>query len=459
MKQDILIHIRDIFRRIKKRDFSGNTGIVVKNSIFQFLTNITAKAGSLLFTIILARILMPELFGLYSLALSTILILSTFSELGVGVTLTRFVSKEFGKNKKKNKAKSYTIYLGKLKLFLIFISMLILIISAKFISNAYYQKPIFLALIAGSLYILFAGIVAFMQSILQALNYFKGIFYKEIIFQAMRLIIIPLVVLLSLKQLFSSESLLFLIILGLGFSYLISLIFLIFLSKNKLEYLSKKEKKISFLEKKKVNKFILPVSALTITTAFFGYVDMVMLGRFVVSEYIGYYRAAFTLIAAMTSLISFSTVLLPIFSKLKNQQLERGFKKSLLIILWISFALFLFVLLSSSFIINLIYGGEYIFSINLLRFLSLLLISIPLNGIYISYFAAKGKPMIVTKLLIISLFMNITLNVLAILFLNEYGNSFVVYGVTGATIIGSWSYMFGLILSKKKEKQLMKNAP
>ena len=88
--------IKDIWQRIKKRDFSGNTGLAIKNSIYQFSTNAFAKIGSLIFTIILARLLMPELFGLYSLTLSTILIFGAISELGVTQTMVRFVSKEFG---------------------------------------------------------------------------------------------------------------------------------------------------------------------------------------------------------------------------------------------------------------------------------------------------------------------------------------------------------------------------
>ena len=452
MKQDMTRDLKDIFRRIRKRDFSGNTGIVIKNSVFQFSTNLVAKIGSLFFTIILARMLMPELFGLYSLALSTIFIFAAFSELGIGQTLIRFVSKEFGKTKKKIKAKAYVIYLGKLRLLLIFVSILVLVISAEFISDIYYQKPLFLALIAGSLYILFAGIVSFMQSILQASNYFRGIFYKEIIFQVIRLIIIPLLILLSLKQLFSSESILFFIIIGLSFSYFISSIFLLILSKNKLQYLSEKERKISSLEKKEVNKFILPVSATIVTTIFFGSIDMIMLGRFVLSEYIGYYRAALSLVTAMIPLISFSAVLLPIFSRIKTQQLERGFKKSILITLGISFALFLFVTLFSSFIINFIYGKEYVSSINILRFFSLLLISAPIISIYVSYFTAKGKPAVIAKLLIISVVINIILNLLVIFLLRDYGDLFVIYGVTGATIISSWFYLGALILSKNKEK-------
>jgi O-antigen/teichoic acid export membrane protein len=442
-------NIKDIFRRIIKRNFSGNTGLVIKNSLYQFSTNIVTKIGSLIFVIILARMLMPELFGLYSLALSTILIFVAFSELGISYTLIRFVSKEFGKNKN---PKPYVLYLAKLKLFLTFISISILIISAKFISENYYQKPLFLALIAGSLYILFVAITGFLQAILIASSSFNGIFYREIVFQIVKLIMIPLLILFSLKNFFSNESILFFIILVLGFSYFISSIFLLFFSKDKLKYLRENQKEISFLEKKKVNKFILPVSATVITAAFFGYIDIIMLGRFVPSEYIAYYRAALMLVLALIPLITFSAVLLPIFSKMKDKQLERGFKKSISITLLLSLILFLFISLFSSFMINLVYGNEYENSINILRFFSLLLISVPLASVYESYFTAKGKPTVVAKLLIVSAIFNIGLNFLAIFLLIDYGNLFVVYGVAGATIISRFSYMFGLILMKIKVK-------
>jgi len=443
---------KEIIRRLLRRDFEGNTGMALKNSIFQLSTNIVAKIGALFFTIILARLLLPELFGLYSLALSTIIIFATLAELGIGQTLIRFVSKELGKNKKETKAKSYVIHLGKLRLILIFISMLILVIFSKFIANTYYQKPIFLALIAGSLYILFVGIVGFLQSILMASNYFRGILYKEIIFQIVRLFIVPLLILFSLKQLLSNEYVLFFIIIGLSFSYFISSIVLLILSRSKLKYLKEKEKKISSSEKKKVNKFILPVSATVITAIFFGYIDIVMLGRFVLSEYIGYYRAALGLVAAAAPLIIFSSALLPIFSRLKNQQLERGFKKSLSVTILISLALFFFVFLFSPFIINFVYGERYGPSINLLRLFSLLFLNSPITSIYGSYFTAKGKPIIVTRTLVVSLVVNIILNLLAILFFLDRGDLFVVYGVAGATIISSWFYTAGLMWSKNREK-------
>ena len=74
---------KEVLRRVKNRDFSGNTGLAIKNSIYQISTNSFSKIAALIFTIIVARLLMPELFGLYSLALSTILLFSAVSNIGI----------------------------------------------------------------------------------------------------------------------------------------------------------------------------------------------------------------------------------------------------------------------------------------------------------------------------------------------------------------------------------------
>ncbi|MDH3324681.1 MAG: oligosaccharide flippase family protein, partial [Candidatus Peregrinibacteria bacterium] len=76
--------LKGIFGRIKNRDFRGNEGRVIKNSSWQIATTLVAKMGSLLFTIIIARLMLPEVYGLYGLALSTILLMAIFSDFGIG---------------------------------------------------------------------------------------------------------------------------------------------------------------------------------------------------------------------------------------------------------------------------------------------------------------------------------------------------------------------------------------
>lgn len=442
--------IKEIWRRIKKRDFSGNTGLAVKNSIFQFSTNFVGKIGSLFFTIILARLLMPELFGLYSLALSTILIFTSISDFGVGNALIRFVSKALSEKNKK-RAKAYLIYLGKIKLVLITISIAFLILSARFISEIYYQKPLFLALLAGVFYIIFLQITTFIGLILQASNYFRGIFYKEIIFQVLRLLLVPSAILLALKYSLSNEKILFYIILALAISYLFASLFLWKGPLKKVNFIREKKSELTLRYRKKINAFLLVISVTVLSGLFFSFIDKIMLGRFVAGEFIGYYSAALGLVGALSSLATFSIVLFPIFSRMRAKKLERGMKKASRVIFTIGTALFLITLLFAPLAILIIYGSEYSPSINILRLLSLLIITIPLIGLYSAYFMSKGKPKIIAILLIVSTVINIFLNYILITSLLKYGQMAAVYGASVATVLSQFLFLFGLFIFSKNK--------
>ena len=436
----------EIFNRIKQRNFIGYTGLAIKNSIYNSATTIVEKVGAMIFVIVLARILMPELFGLYSLALSTILLFMSFTGLGIGETLIKFVSQALGNNKKA-KAKAYVIYLAKIKVMCLLIIMVLLAISSRFIAQTYYNKPIFLALMAGILYVLMVGIIGFVQLFFQATNNFKILFYKQIIFQVLRLVIIPILILYSLKH-FTSEVNILIIILSLSFVWLLTLLFLLVFTK-KISFLKRKKSKLHKKERKKLNKFIVGISILSFSGLFFGYIDIIMLGRFVLSNFIGYYQVAFTLISSAASLIFFSGVLLPIFSRLKGKRLERGLKKSIRITFILSLIMFIFTFVFAPIIIKIIYGDNYLDSIILLRLLSFLLISFPLIFIYNSYFIAKGKIKPIIKILVISIIINISLNYVLINWLINYGQLFAVIGVCVSTIISKYFYLLGLIFSRK----------
>ena len=67
-------------------------------------------------------------------------------------------------------------------------------VSAYFIANNYYDKPVFFALLAGGLYIPFATLSRFIESVYLANNNFKFPMVKEVIFQGIRLLVIPLMI-------------------------------------------------------------------------------------------------------------------------------------------------------------------------------------------------------------------------------------------------------------------------
>lgn len=440
--------LKNVFGRIKDRNFSGNTGLAISNSMYLFSTTLIGKIGSLILTIFLARILLPELFGLYSLALSTILIFVAFSDMGIGDTLVRFVSRELGKNNSR-KAKAYSDYLIKVKITLMIAVSLILIVFSKFISNNYYHKPLSLALMAGGLYVFFGGIVVILQALLQSHNFFRPILYRETIFQLTRIIVIPILTLMALRRSLPDASVVAIIIAVLALSFIISSVLLYIFYKRKTFREVNYHKKLSLAEKKSTNRFLWINSATILSGIFFGYIDIVMLGYFVPSEFIGYYQGAFSFINASISLLTFSAALLPIFSRLKKKRADEILVKTTRAVSLIAGISFIGLIVLAEPIVLLIFGPEYLNSVNILRILSLLLLSIPITTIYATYFLSTGKPGIVSKAMIISTVMHIALNYVLISSLIKYGALYAVYGAAIATLISRFSYLFLLKMNKK----------
>lgn len=440
--------IKGILGKVKRRDFSGNTGQAVKNSSYYFSTILVAKAGSLLFTIMMARILIPELFGLYSLALSTIIMFTVFSDLGISSAMITFVSKSLGK-KKEGEAKGYFKLLLRWRIFLVLGITSVLLIFSKVIAENYYQKPIFLALLAGTLYILITQTLSILDTLFQSANFFKPLLYKEIIFQITRIILIPLVILIMIDL--SSEALLSVIIITLTLAYIFPVTYLLILGK-KIHFLSNKEKKISQRQEKKLSKFVFPLSAMALSGFLFGYIDMIMLGKFVSGEFIGYYSAALGIMGSILAVLAFSSAaLFPILGRLPKERLERGFRKSRRIVTFISLSSFMIVLLLAPSIIKAVYPDAYLPAINIFRILSLLILSFPLSNLYQTYYLSQAKSKIVSVLLISSTILNIVLTYTLITILAPWGGYYSVIGAALASVISRYTYLISLVLWRRKE--------
>ncbi|MEM4181821.1 MAG: flippase [Candidatus Pacearchaeota archaeon] len=425
-----------ITRRIVKRDFSGNTGIAIKNSIFQFFTNVVAKGGSLIFTIILARMLLPENFGLYTLALSTILIFGAFTDLGIGSALIRYLSK-YGRNPKK--AGAYVFFIRNLKIKLTLLVSFVLVLSSYFIANFYYKKPIFLALLAGSFYVIFNSLLGFVIGLFQARNNFKYPFYKEIFYQIIRLILVPITIILLLDS--SKEIFLFGIFLSLSVCFFLSIFFLYPRIK---KY---RKNDLSSEEKKEVINFILPLSATALTGIFFGTIDIIMLGRFVESSYLAYYQAAFALLGSVSVLIPFAAAFFPIFAKLPKERLNIALKKSLIITFIFSLAAILGTSVFSSFVVKVAYGKEYLLASSILRIISVLLLIDSFNAIFSNFYVSQSKNKFLAKTLIFSTTLNIILNFFLIKYFLQFSMYHATIGAALATIL-SRSFLLAILFFK-----------
>ncbi len=427
--------IKTIFRRVVNRDFSGNTGLAIKNSTYQFSTNLIGKVGALIFTIILARVVLPETFGLYSLAISTVMFFYVFSDLGVNQTLIFFSAKTLNKNK--GKAKAYIDYLFKVKLILALASATALIILAKTISENYYKQPIFFVLIAGALYMIFTSFQSFYMALSQSNNNFRNPLIKEIFLQSSRIIIIPLVI-IYLKKFNPTSSLSVLsIFISLLVISILSLSVLYYLSIKNLKLNGIKPSKLTNKDTKEIKSYIFKIAMITSSILLLGNIDKIILGPFVPPEFIGYYSAAFSLVNASAFLIVFSDVFFPIFLRVKGSKLKRAFEKSIRITFFISFALFAFIIIFASPLVEIIFGKEYSSAINMLRALSLLAIFFPLIELYTSYIISQGSLEKIKRIVLFILVISVLLPLLFVRTMLSYGYTAAVFGV-----------IFGVILSK-----------
>jgi O-antigen/teichoic acid export membrane protein len=259
-----------------------------------------------------------------------------------------------------------------------------------------------------------------------------------------------MLILFAIKNSLSDQNIIFLIIISLDVAYLLIVgLFYLFLRGNIFK-LDNSKQKLSKRDKKRVNRFILIISFTILSGIFFGYMDVVILGYFVSSEYIGYYQGAFSFISAIVPLITFSSALLPIFSRLQKRKTQDFLKKAVKILSIISILCFLFLFLASKYLVLLLFGAAYYNSINILRIFSLLLLTIPVITIYSTYFTSSGRPGIVSMLLAISTTINLTLIYLFISYLIKYNPLYAVYGTAIATVISRYLFMFMLMIYKRK---------
>ena len=417
---------------------------IVKNTFYNFLSVIINRAGALVFTIIIARLLQPELFGLYNLALSVMLILLTFADLGINTTLIRYISLSFGKGNKK-KAQAYFAYLLKIKILLVaFFAILLLIIAKPLATNVFHQPELVFPLIISAVYLVLMAFLGFFEALFYAFQKIKYLSIKEIILQLFRIVFVVILVGFILDKVVGTIA-------GLMIATFIAILFLLILLKRYYGFLFEKGREISTKEKRRILRFLVFLTISSISGVFFVYIDTVMLGIFVQPEYIGFYRAAFAIVMSIAGIISVANVLFPIFSQLKGKRLEGAFQKSFHFSAILSFPCAFGLILIAKPFINIIYGSNYLSATIPLYLLSFLIIESATGGIFTTLFQARGKPQYPTKILLIAAALNIVLNYAFIVYFIRFGQIYAVLGAAAATLISRYYNFAALAFIARKK--------
>jgi stage V sporulation protein B len=377
---------------------------VLKNSLYNSSRVLVSGVGGLIFSIILARLLHPELFGIYQLALSVGYLLLTFTDFGINGTIVRYVSYALG-NKDEKLARSYFKFLFKLKIAFTVVFSSFLAIFAKALANYIFHNPaIFLPLEITAIFLFLWSILDFLDYTFTALQEFKYPTIRHSLYEGSRLVVVPFLLLLG----FSVSGAL----VGLCLALLAPLLVLFYALKRKGPFLLRGA--AVSIERKRILRFLGYLSFGSIAGVVFVYVDSIMLGIFMPIEYVGFYRAGYNLVFALTGLVTITTVLFPIFTQIEGAELENAFKKVFKYSSLLAIPGTIGVIFMAEPIVKLIYGEEYLPAVLPMYVLSLLLAAAPMDFFGI-LFNAKEKPEYPTKLIIVSSILNVVLNYFFIL--------------------------------------------
>lgn len=406
---------------------------VIKNSFWNVVGTLINRIGSLILIILLSRLLMPEGFGRYSLAMTIALFFISFSDMGINQTLIRYVA--LGINKKNNESMGYFRYLFKIKFFISLLLSLLLFLIAYPLSFYIFNDPdLFALLIILSFYVIIISLEGFFESLFFIKKNVKFISIKESILVLMKISSIFLI-----GYFISSEF--HLISVFLSFVIISLLIFFVvfYFSKNYYPYLFKKTNAV--INKTEIKKFILFLNIQNTSLLILFQMSIILLGIFLAEQYVGYYNASWVLVLSISNLFSLSYVLLPILSNMKEKKFQNSIKKifNLFFILTIPISFGLSIL--SRYFIVAIYGGVYLpawISLSILSFLIPFIVSVDLS---IVSFSARNKQKKFSIIMLISVLIFFILNYTFINLFSVISDEAVLIGVSVANLI-TWLFCF-----------------
>ena len=364
------------------RNFLRNVVVTstFRQSSITFIGTVINGALGAAFYIVVARFLGPSLYGILSISLVTLTLVSDIGDLGTNTGLVRFVAKYI--NSDLDKAYRFLKLGLKVKLFLGFMIIILGWVLAPVIANNIFFKielttPLRIAFIGSAGYLLFT----FATSVLQALQKFWAWSGLQIASNGLRLILILLIFYFSLLGVNST------LILNTVLAYLGFLVGLLLLLPNKFLKVNKETSVAKELFH--YNKW---VTLFSIASAFGARLDTFISARLLTSTEVGIYAAASQLVQIVPQIVvAISTVVAPKMAGMKNlKELITYMKKVQIMVIGLA-CLGLISIPVVIYIIPLLYGNAYLGSVPV--FIILLIgmlaftISIPVHNSIFYYFS------------------------------------------------------------------------
>lgn len=431
----------------------STTKTVLKSSFYNFWFTLVSKIGGLIFTIIVARLLFPELFGIYSLALTIVLTIVTFISVSLDATLIRYLAESLKRKsvKSETEARSRLAFLFNFEIILSIIVALALFFLSDILAISVFHKPLLaLPLKLSAIYLFMNSLVGFWQGIFYVVQKINYNLISETIFQILRIVLV-FAILTFYK---TAEG----VFIALNIAFFISFIFLYIASIKKYRFLIRGEKKkLLKQEKKRMLSFFVWMILASFSLLFFTYINMLMLGMFLPAEFVGYYSVIVSLITAVAALLTFSFVLLPVFTQIEKGKLERGFQKVFRYVSLIAIPASIGLAFIATPVVRVVYGISYVplqYELAIVAtaaLLSLVVAETAFTTVLATLFQAKEKPKIPSIIIVIATVANVILSYIFIKISLNFGLQYGLVGVALATFLTRYGNLIALsALAKKK---------
>lgn len=383
----------------------SNTKTIFKNMSWLFISQIITSILGFIWTMLMARYLGVEQYGIFGFAVSLTGILCILFDFGIGIHSVRHIATDYDSAPK---------YLGNaipLKgLFSIFGFIVILIV---LIIMKCDELTITVTLLITIEQIL-KKFVELMNATFQAFEEgkFQGI--SNTLLNVMTFIFILIAIYTDLG--------LYGIVIGYILANTLTLIYCYYVLT---KYLTKPNYELDKEFCKMITLSAIPFAATAILTSIYYSIDMVMLTNMVGNYATGIYNATYKLIGVLTLFYGiYSAVIFPVMSKFfKNDEsmllilYEKSIKYLMLAIIPIAIATMYY----STDIINLIYGHQYDASSSVLSILIWTVCLIFISGAGNTLLNASYKEVTVTKIYAIAALFNVILNIILIPYLSYDG--------------------------------------
>ena len=399
--------------------------VAAKSSIWSFLGSISKQASQFLVSLILARFLSPESFGLIGMVTLATGLALTVSEMGLGSAI---IQKENATDVDAHSLFWFNLALGiAMALGLVLLSPLIAF---------FFHKPELTSLVMGASPVLLFGAISVIPAALMR---------KALRFRALTLIDI-------FCSVFSGGVAIAMAVGGMGVWSLVAQALLLSFTNALLVYLCSGYQARAILSMEAVRGFLpfsLNLLGFNLVNYFSRNVDYLLIGKFLGPTALGLYTLAYKIMLVPLQNISWAlgSALFPVFAKFSydRERILRNYKKTIALISAITFPGMAFVHIFSREIISMFYDDSWSQSGEVLKILSvcgMIQSVIAPCGIV---FLAMGLSQVQFKLGIL----NTTATITAIIFGLNWGVTGVAYGYTFVAAI--WFFVVNTVLYKTLE--------